>query len=276
MSTPESKRMVTCSFCNEDKPATEIGEHLMQCGNKTEQCPNCEKYIRRAVFTYHYENSCANLDELDGDVNRPADQHNNTSTTPKHSPSNSSPVEQNKTITFIPVNSSSRSIQEPTTTASTREIPVKVTYKCEYCGSNCDSKDKTIHRENCLQNPENRKNKQNYGIHALTERNPNQPIANETVECEICNRRIALQDFNAHEDICLAREMNEAQNDGRFRVVNQGELLCCRYCNRPQSVLSLSFHENICRKNKNYANDEAYIGAFCRPAPYYSDDKLHY
>jgi hypothetical protein len=37
----------------------------MQCGNKTDQCPNCQKYIRRAIFAYHYENDCANLDEPD-------------------------------------------------------------------------------------------------------------------------------------------------------------------------------------------------------------------
>jgi len=42
-----------------------LTEHLMLCGNKTEQCPNCEKFIRRAIFAYHYENQCANLDEPD-------------------------------------------------------------------------------------------------------------------------------------------------------------------------------------------------------------------
>jgi hypothetical protein len=37
----------------------------MQCGNKTDQCPNCQKFIRRAIFADHYENGCANLDEPD-------------------------------------------------------------------------------------------------------------------------------------------------------------------------------------------------------------------
>jgi len=39
-----------------------MGEHLMICGNKTDQCPNCRKYVRRAIFAYHYENNCANPD----------------------------------------------------------------------------------------------------------------------------------------------------------------------------------------------------------------------
>jgi hypothetical protein len=44
-------------------------EHLMMCGNKTDQCPNCEKYIRRAIFAYHYENGCANPDAVSTDDN---------------------------------------------------------------------------------------------------------------------------------------------------------------------------------------------------------------
>ncbi len=39
-----------------------MGDHLMMCGNKTDQCPNCRKYVRRAIFAYHYENNCANPD----------------------------------------------------------------------------------------------------------------------------------------------------------------------------------------------------------------------
>ncbi len=46
-------------------------DHLMACGNKTDQCPNCRRFIRRAVFTYHYENNCANLDEANSPRNTP-------------------------------------------------------------------------------------------------------------------------------------------------------------------------------------------------------------
>ncbi len=41
----------------------------MTCGNKTDQCPNCGKYVRRAIFAYHYENSCANPDAPSTDDN---------------------------------------------------------------------------------------------------------------------------------------------------------------------------------------------------------------
>jgi hypothetical protein len=59
----QQEQFVACSFCNEDfASAKAMGDHLMMCGNKTDQCPNCRKYVRRAIFAYHYENNCANPD----------------------------------------------------------------------------------------------------------------------------------------------------------------------------------------------------------------------
>ncbi|CAF1432655.1 unnamed protein product, partial [Adineta steineri] len=56
---------IFCSFCNELFTSTEdIGNHLMMCGNKTDPCPRCNQFIRRAIFAYHYENNCAILDEI--------------------------------------------------------------------------------------------------------------------------------------------------------------------------------------------------------------------
>ncbi len=53
---------VYCSFCGENfMSSIVLRDHLMICGNKTDQCPNCRKYIRRAIFAYHYENNCANF-----------------------------------------------------------------------------------------------------------------------------------------------------------------------------------------------------------------------
>ena len=61
---------VFCSFCEEGfESSKKMMDHLLMCGNKTDQCPNCEKYIRRAIFAYHYENNCAELDEASTDDN---------------------------------------------------------------------------------------------------------------------------------------------------------------------------------------------------------------
>lgn len=49
----------------------ELSGHFMLCGNKTDQCPKCQRYIRRAIFAYHYENECADLEETDRPVSSP-------------------------------------------------------------------------------------------------------------------------------------------------------------------------------------------------------------
>lgn len=73
------EKSVQCFFCDNEYVASAIGEHLMLCGNKTDQCPKCGKYIRRAVFAYHYENNCANLDETEGHIASPTVVSNHTS-----------------------------------------------------------------------------------------------------------------------------------------------------------------------------------------------------
>lgn len=61
----------------------------MMCGNKTDECPNCHKYIRRAVFAYHYENKCANLDESETNTQSTSRQTNTISTFQPNNPSRS-------------------------------------------------------------------------------------------------------------------------------------------------------------------------------------------
>ncbi len=84
------QQLVSCSFCNEECPASAIREHLMTCGNKTDQCPNCKKYVRRAIFAYQYENNCANLDEPETEVYAAANQSRLPSTFQPNNPPPSS------------------------------------------------------------------------------------------------------------------------------------------------------------------------------------------
>ncbi|CAF1589920.1 unnamed protein product [Adineta ricciae] len=58
--------MVKCCFCGDFQLSTSaLRTHLTFCGNKTDQCPKCHKFITRATFAYHYENKCATLDDID-------------------------------------------------------------------------------------------------------------------------------------------------------------------------------------------------------------------
>jgi hypothetical protein len=83
-----------------------VAEHLILCGNKTDECLNCRKFIRRAIFAYHYENNCANLDESEAE-NRPVPQQADTkskyqSDNASQSSSNSAAA-NNKNTSIIPV-----------------------------------------------------------------------------------------------------------------------------------------------------------------------------
>jgi hypothetical protein len=89
--TNNSEQIVSCSFCGENYSSVGIKSHLMICGNKTDQCPNCRKYIRRAIFAYHYENNCANLEDFDADVDTAGKQLGASATfQPNNSPPSSS------------------------------------------------------------------------------------------------------------------------------------------------------------------------------------------
>ncbi|UJR14972.1 hypothetical protein I4U23_001951 [Adineta vaga] len=65
----DTVRASVCMFCDDKMPQASMHEHLLTCGNKTDECPRCRKFIRRAVFTYHYENSCINPDEFEDKTN---------------------------------------------------------------------------------------------------------------------------------------------------------------------------------------------------------------
>ncbi len=90
----------------------------MICGNKTDRCPTCGKYVRRAIFAYHYENNCADLDVLTTD-----DQ---TSQTVQHS--------GNFCGSLLLISN------------CLLERPPRVSMKCEYCEQNYDRADSKAHK----------------------------------------------------------------------------------------------------------------------------------
>lgn len=57
-------RVHSCSFCRESfTTAKAMSTHLTTCGNKTEVCPNCNGFVRRAIFIYHRDHHCNDPDE---------------------------------------------------------------------------------------------------------------------------------------------------------------------------------------------------------------------
>ncbi|WCJ35663.1 TRAF-type zinc finger-related [Euphorbia peplus] len=47
------QRIVTCEYCEFPLPAIDLAEHQEVCGNRTELCLSCNKYVRLREFTSH-------------------------------------------------------------------------------------------------------------------------------------------------------------------------------------------------------------------------------
>ncbi|XP_057974668.1 uncharacterized protein LOC131162331 [Malania oleifera] len=66
------QRIVTCEFCEFPLPAIDLSEHQEVCGNRTELCHLCGKYIRLRERIYH-ETRCNGVpDETVGPSRRDA------------------------------------------------------------------------------------------------------------------------------------------------------------------------------------------------------------
>lgn len=56
----ESHQSYFCQFCNEHiATSDDMRAHLWLCASKTDQCPNCQQYIKRSIIGYHIENFCS-------------------------------------------------------------------------------------------------------------------------------------------------------------------------------------------------------------------------
>ncbi|CAN1185308.1 TRAF-type zinc finger domain-containing protein 1 [Linum perenne] len=54
------QRIVTCEFCEFPLPAVDLAEHQEVCGNRTELCHLCRKYIRLRE-RYNHEITCTGV-----------------------------------------------------------------------------------------------------------------------------------------------------------------------------------------------------------------------
>ncbi|PKA65882.1 Protein LONGIFOLIA 1 [Apostasia shenzhenica] len=67
------QRIVTCEYCEFPLPAIDLHEHQEVCGNRTELCPTCNKYIRlreRINHVYNCEADSNGIAESSGSRNR--------------------------------------------------------------------------------------------------------------------------------------------------------------------------------------------------------------
>ncbi|RYR47426.1 hypothetical protein Ahy_A07g033354 isoform B [Arachis hypogaea] len=56
------QRIVTCDFCEFPLPAIDLAEHQEVCGNRTELCHLCNKYVRLRE-RYNHDSSCNRIQD---------------------------------------------------------------------------------------------------------------------------------------------------------------------------------------------------------------------
>ncbi|CAA0843327.1 TRAF-type zinc finger-related [Striga hermonthica] len=65
------QRIVTCEFCEFPLPAIDLLEHQEVCGNRTELCHLCHKYIRLRE-RHNHESSCTGFVNINAESSRNA------------------------------------------------------------------------------------------------------------------------------------------------------------------------------------------------------------
>ncbi|KAL8153967.1 hypothetical protein V2J09_011727 [Rumex salicifolius] len=65
------RRMASCEYCEFPLPAAELLEHREVCGNRTEYCNLCKKYIRLCNRVLHATEHSRNARPLERERNQP-------------------------------------------------------------------------------------------------------------------------------------------------------------------------------------------------------------
>ncbi|CAF1179236.1 unnamed protein product [Adineta ricciae] len=223
-------RSVECSFCEETFPTSNaLREHLILCGNKTDECPKCRQFIRRSHFAYHYQNNCALVSSIETPPNQRRLQI-----------AQRSPVNPNLPVARIDVPSDDQAPRQKNRaqSADSNRKRIQLIIRCEYCQQPCAQNDYERHKNNCLRRPANQN------------RSPSNGIVH--IPCEICHAPIDLPNWSNHVQSCRERENERIKNRARSmsaEPINEG--LPCEYCEQLFSSRQLQLHQRACQRNPN-------------------------
>ncbi|CAF3940035.1 unnamed protein product [Adineta steineri] len=226
----------------------------MLCGNKTDQCPKCHRYIRRGIFAYHYENNCADLDD---DIDTPTPRLKNSSVNHPRSNSTRSDGQMMNIKNYDQEDDSGYYNSIYRTKISDKQNSLD-TVKCIFCNHDFAFIEYKIHQENCVENPDNTNKKQQQKsfksnetrIAHSSEVEPGTSNNIIHIPCEICNEQIDIYSWSTHTQDCREREIHRIE--ARAQVINRepiSEKLPCEYCQKLYSVKRLGKHQISCEKN---------------------------
>ncbi|UJR17668.1 hypothetical protein I4U23_004564 [Adineta vaga] len=213
--TNDRNQLLQCSFCEQAHTSTEaLGKHLMQCGNKTDECPKCRKYIRRAIFVYHYENNCSNVDETDTSSLQSINSL-------KHLKDNC-PDNTGNTIRKVRRSRVCSAASERRTSENIVHIP------CEICNQLVDLSIWSKHIQDCRE-------QENHQIQTRAQSKAiNQELNQDKLPCEYCKRLFLAKLLESHQTSCWKKpeklprssksysSLPVSSKTGRHRMSSQG------------------------------------------------------
>ncbi|UJR34177.1 hypothetical protein I4U23_021584 [Adineta vaga] len=191
--------------------STVLQQHLLICGNKTDECPKCRRFIRRSHFAYHYENNCASIDDIE------TPPHERRIQIAQHSPVNRNrpysrediadenyPQQKNDKCLQNPSNINNRQQQQrkPFQPNQNRGSPSNgiVHVPCEICDQLIDLPNWSSHTQTCRE----REIQQNKNRARSMSKEP----VTEQLPCEYCQLLCEAKQLLSHERNCSRNPHN--------------------------------------------------------------------
>ncbi|CAF3348109.1 unnamed protein product [Rotaria socialis] len=246
-----------CSFCKTHLSSLAVyREHLLLCGNKTDQCPKCRKFIRRATFAYHYENNCAIVHELDDSVS--------TMSTGFDLLPSISNVDDSLTFSSRSNKDDVKHKQHRATLISNEDNnDTSHMVPCTLCGQNYDETAWKKHQENCLQNSSTSttSNAEQREYMNNTSRNKSfstrcyQSNFRESVPCQYCNDNELFDTEQLSDHLKMYHQDNHQpilQRHIRRQLITSA--VPCEYCEVLCPFDDINLHQRLLTSYEDYPN----------------------
>ncbi|CAF0992989.1 unnamed protein product [Rotaria magnacalcarata] len=274
-STDSRSQSFQCCFCQKlHSSSIALSDHLMLCGNKTDLCPKCRKFIRRAIFAYHYENECASLEETDAATPRPKNPSANHLTSKSDSSKlreydqedDSSLNSSNKCTKILDATSSSdfkrSDLSDIVISKSSHNRPLSSDHKVDQdnpCRNSTETNKKPIRTSQLLNETECiifycSCNPGIFLVYLFSAHSTTNayPTSHDVVyvPCDICSEQIDLRRWSNHSRVCRDKDNRRiatlAEKINREPVT---EKISCEHCEALFPVQRLQYHEFNCEKN---------------------------
>jgi len=213
------KRQKNCFYCELSLDADQYDNHIEFCGNRTELCPSCSRYIKIKDQNRHEDSNCAFPEPV---VTKP---------TARSVPINSRPL---PTMTNDRFNSA-RSLDKHYLNQFNREMSMTL-IPCEFCNDFFGSSELLKHQNICDLNP-------TLARYQPLNQQLNEPLTANNLN-DLINSNLVISPERAHN--------GSAGNDNNDSITNK---IPCEFCNKLFDFDDILMHETGCEVTSNAADD---------------------